>query len=505
MADGLWVSPTHYVEFGEQRLDKLSAEIASRSAAWDFSGLIGLLPDPDPILSKRGDGAEILEGLTADGHVLSVLQTRKIGTLKREYKWEAGKEGDKSTAASNKLCKRFCFDLEGIGMRDLISALLDAPYYGMTPVELMWTVNKGEVHLRDLRALPNRWFGFDDNNSPRFISLAEPIDGEEIPWGKVVLTRHFPTYDNPYGLRLLSRCFWPVAFKKGGIKFWVTFTEKYGIPFLLGKYRQGAAPEVKEAMLTALSRMVQDAVAIIPEGNSVEMLGGTGKAGGSDMAFAKLVDAMDAEISKVIMGQTLTAEVGDTGSYAAGKVHENVLDDYRDSDQAMVKSTMDEVASIYGKVIAPGVPPPTFSWFESEDPQEDFANRDKTLLESGQVRLTKSYYIRRYGFREDDLELVGSGEQAGGEEFSERKTVRSYTGEQQALEDLADQAIAGVDLSANEALILNTVMNAESYEQAMEELLDIYPDMDMDALRRWIERGVFAAEMYGRMVVSHGR
>lgn len=502
MSEGLWATPNKFLSFGETRLKSMGAEIASRSVAWDFSGMIGLLPDPDPILTKRGDGAEVLEELTADGHLLSVIQTRKLGTLKREHKWEPGTDGDESSPRAEQLCADLTADLKEVRIFDLISALLDAPYYGLIPVEILWKPANGTARIADLRPLPNRWFGFDEENNPRFRSINHVFDGEELPWGKFVFARHFPTYDNPYGLRLLSRCLWPVAFKKGGLKFWVTFMEKYGMPFLLGHYRQGATPDEQNAMLTSLAKMVQDSVAAVPEGNTVEML--VNKGTNSYQVYSRLIDAMDAEISKVIMGQTLTAEVGDKGSYAASKTHENVLDDYRQADQTLVKGVMDTIAGIYRDVNAPGVPAPMFTWFETEDPQQDFAERDKALTEGGRVRLTKSYYMRRYRFQEDDIEMVEQTESKledsgsptpGTTQFAE---AGKFTPEQQSLEELADLTIAGVDLAGNEERILQAVLDAASYEQAVENLLALYPELDMPGLRQLTERALVAAELFGR-------
>lgn len=34
-------------------------------------------------------------------------------------------------------------------------------------------------------------------------------------------------------------CFWPVAFKKGGMKFWLRFAEKFGSPWVIGKHPRG--------------------------------------------------------------------------------------------------------------------------------------------------------------------------------------------------------------------------------------------------------------------------
>lgn len=410
MTQGIYITPTKFVSFAELKVDRgsLTREIASRSLAWDFAPLMGLLPDPDPVLRKRGDGVEILEELTADGHLLSVMQSRKLGTLKRELEWQPGvDEVGKTSSQAEALCSDLKRDLAAnVRMRDLMSSILDAPYYGMTPIELTFEPLEGRLALKKLQARPVRWFGYDENNEPRFRSQATPDEGELLPWGKFVFVRHFPTYDNPYGLRLLTRCFWPITFKKGGIRFWVTFMEKYGMPFLLGRYSRGTSADEQQAMLTKLQNMVRDAVAVVPEGDTVELLNQAGGGGGSSELFEKMKSVMDDEVSKVIVGQTLTTQPGESGSYALGKVHDDVLTDFQESDQTLAKSALDEIGAVYARVNAENVPAPTVKFFEAEDPQKDFADRDKVLEESGRLRFTRSYYLRRYKLQEDDFELV---------------------------------------------------------------------------------------------------
>jgi len=503
MADGIWVSPDRFVSFAEVKPAELTREIASRSTAWDFSQVVGLLPDPDPVLRKRGDGVQILEELLGDAHLTSVVQTRKLGTLKREFKWEPGTVDGQAPAAAEALCAQLVEDLERVDLYSLISGILDAPLYGLAPVELMWEPGD-HLRLADLRCLPARWFGADQDNAFRFRSIDQPDEGEEIPFGKVVFARHFPTYDNPYGLRLLSRCFWPVMFKKGSIKFWVTFTEKYGMPFLLGRYARGSSLEDQQNMLASLVKMVRDAVAVVPEGSTVEMLGGTGKTGGSYLAFERLKDAMDAEISKAIMGQTLTAEIGDKGSYAASKTHENVLGLYQDADRQLVKTAMEEIAWVYGEVNAPGVPPPTFTWFETEDPQQAFADRDKALTEGGRVRLKKEYYIRRYGFGEDEIEVVDQGGVPGqpgkaGGEFSE--------GDQSYPPDLiADRLDADGQPAVDEWIDQARVMlaQASSLEEFRAMVLAACQDLPIDALGRLMAGAMQAAHAAGIFDIEEG-
>ncbi|WP_034765493.1 DUF935 domain-containing protein [Chrysiogenes arsenatis] len=504
MSKGLWITPHEFIEFRESsERQALGQEIASRSTAWDFSAFIGLLPDPDPVLLARGDSPRVLEGLMADAHVTSVVQTRKLGTLRRDFRWRAGSlHNEEPSPAAEKLRRDLVEDLERIDLYHLVSEILDAPYYGYTPIEILWRAAGGRMRIDNLVAKPRRWFGFDDTGAPRFISANDPT-GELLPFGKFVFARHFPTYDNPYGLRLLSRCFWPVTFKRGGMSFWVTFVEKYGMPFLFGTYPKGTSPVEQQALLRRLASMVQDAVAVGPEGSRVEIQGGggsSGSSGGGGETYAKLLATMDAEISKALMGQTLTAETSQRGgAYSQSKTHEAVLEVYREGDEQMVKTAMEEIAWLYGQINAPDVPTPSFVWWEDEDPQQAFAERDKSLSESGRLRFTKPYYMRRYGLQEGDFELVDPvSNDPAAREFAEPST--RFTPEQEALETLIDVATreAAVAVQVTEEQLVRIVLESDSYEQAMEKVLALWPTLDGTAIAEQMEQVLLAADLLGR-------
>lgn len=534
MGANSWLNEGDRLEFGEA-MDRagLTHEIATRSAAWDWTGMIGILPDPDPVLRRLPDGGvEVLERLTADAHLVSVIQSRKLGTLRKGWRWEPGTVGeDAPTPEAKRLRDDLAADLERVDLYSLLSGILDAPLYGMTPIELIWErPRRGEarVRLADLQVKPPRWFGFDAENRPKFVSQRAPWEGEELPFGKFVFARHFPTYDNPYGLRLLSRCFWPVTFKKGGVKFWVTLAEKYGMPFLVGKYGQGATPEQQAALLSALTRMMQDAVAVIPDNGSVELLSAGGSSGSSGSAgiHSGLKTAMDAEISKVIAGQTLTAEVGETGSYAAAKTHQEILGDYRAGDERLAKSTMEEIAWLYGLVNAPGVPCPVFRYEEDEQARKEMAERDKTLSETG-VRFRKAYYVRQYGLQEDDFELggqgsSGSGEQGAGEgepagtgtddeadgpcggagggaEFAAQPDPEPPPeGDTPDLQADRLEAEAAPHLAGLVDQVRRLVEEAASLEDLRARLLGAYPELDASGLARAMTEALAAAALAGR-------
>lgn len=131
----------------------------------------------------------------------------------------------------------------------------------------------GALQPLDVVGKPGEWFTFDNQAQLRFRSREHPLHGEALEPRKFLLARQ-ETYANPYGFMNLSMCFWPTVFKRGGLKFWVTFTEKYGTPWLVGKQPRGTpGPEV-DALLDKLEAMIQDAVAAIPDDSSNRHPGG---------------------------------------------------------------------------------------------------------------------------------------------------------------------------------------------------------------------------------------
>jgi phage gp29-like protein len=460
--------------------DILIEEVATREKAFDFAGMIGLLPDPDPILRKLNGGYSVLEDLTADGRVISAMQQRKLGTLKKEF-LITNPEG-----SPEKIKNMFLEDLENIKMQDVINGILDAPYYGIAPLELLWEAKGGNIRLKDIRTLPARWFGFDEENKIRFRTFEAPDEGIELPYGKFVVTRHFPTYDNPYGLRLLSRVFWPVTFKKGGIKFWVKFMEKFGIPFVIGKYRPGATKDEKEELRDKLYSMVQDAVAVIPEGNAVEILEVKSQAAG--MLFEKFKKEMDNEISIAILGQNLTTEVKG-GSYAAGKVHENILKDLQEADQKLVKDSMDEILKVYTELNAgKEVTPPEFKWFDEEDLQTERAKRDGEL--SKNIKFTKQYYIKHYGFDEEDFEVIDNVKaQNNFTEFQQKHKKEQI----EEFEDFVIGEVEGLPLDN----FLKVFEQSKDFEEALSKLHEIYKEIDIKKLEKMLEKAIFTSESFG--------
>ncbi len=412
MADGLYMPDGSFRPF---LADELSTEIATRQNAGvlfgELSGWLANLPDPDPVLRRRGDEADVLQDLSADDQVATAMLSRKNRVLNcPHFNLRAGAvEGQEPTPQAKKLFECFQHDLERANIRSIISAMLDAPFYGFVPLELIWKQSGSWWHLADIIARPFQWFRFNSQNEPVFVgeygwNCAEPL---ALPTGKFVFVTHHATYDNPYGLRLLSRCLWPVSFKRGGLSFYARFVERHGMPWVVGMAPVKAEASEKQEMARNLARMVQDAVAVIPNGATVQL-----ESPGQTQSeiHEKFLSRQDKAISKILMGQTLTVEMEGKNSQAAAQTHQDVAEGLADSDKAMVCDAWNEIGWLYAQVNAgPGVLAPLAAYDEPEDLNTQ-ADLDKKLSEIG-VQFREEHFTEVYGLKPGEF-TVGGAEQA---------------------------------------------------------------------------------------------
>jgi phage gp29-like protein len=382
----------------------LTSEIVTRAASFE-GDIWGYLPDPDPILTKLGADVLVFERLLADAHVFACYQSRKAGVLTSEFRIEY----PNGTEKMSKLFDKMVVDLD---MDRIVAQLLDAPFYGFSVNEVLWNSIDGKWLPGDIQQKPNNWFVFDKENRIRFLCKKNWLEGILLPEFKFLVPRNFPTYENPYGIRALSRCFWPVTFKKLGYKYWNMFMEKFGIPWLFGKVPRGSTTEERQAMLEMLEAMIQSAVAVINDDESVDALAIAQKQGGagSDNIFNALVNSANGEISKAILTQTLTTEIGDKGAYAASQSHLSIRVDICSMDKKLVAAAFKQLFKWVADLNFAGAEnAPYLKFVEEDDAKEAHSRRDSQLSSQG-VRFKPQYYIRTYNLRADEFEVKESND-----------------------------------------------------------------------------------------------
>ena len=463
---------------------EMFGDLATRFTAGYAYGLIESLPDPDPVLRKLGKTVEVYDEIRADAKVNACIEQRKAGTSSLEWGLNADTNNEKAAEIIEQA-------LKALDMPRIVSECLDAVLYGFQPLEVLWEHRDGLILPRDVLGKPSHWFLFDAENRLRF-KAAGYLDGIELPQRKFILVQHQASYINPYGVKLLSQCFWPVTFKKSGWRWWVTATEKYGMPFILGKVPRGTDDSEQADLLKKLDDLIQDAVAVLPNDSQVEILQGSGSGAQGDSRHKELIDQCNNEIALALLGQTLTSEIGSTGSYAASKTHNEVRGDIAAADKRMVERALQTLVDwIYAINWGQGAAP-AFAMWHDVDVDKDLAERDKILTETG-IKFSKSYYLRAYGLEDEDFEL---SEPAPGAEFAEASLKKPAKDVKGAL----NKVDRFLDIEQGAQLIrpcLDLLAECSDYEQVLQKLFDLYPDIDTSLLVEGLTRAMYLAELEG--------
>lgn len=122
------------------------------------------------------------------------------------------------------------------------------------------------------------------------------------------------------------------VFQFFAINNWAQFTETYGKPPRIAKYRPGTTDAEKETLWNMLKNFGTDLAAMVSDNITIDFADYMNKQASSDL-YQNLCEFCDARITGRILGNTLTTKAVDTGgSYAQAKVHELVREDILSGD-----------------------------------------------------------------------------------------------------------------------------------------------------------------------------
>lgn len=535
MQKGLYINPTTFIPLA-QISEGLNSEIATRSfATGGYAGFFNYLPDPDPILRKLGQDQSVYKDLMADEQVAAMVMRRK--NLTKSLDWDLDYEDD-ATDKEMDLCRLTLKVLQqnGCKTKDLISQSLNPILFGYSIFEIIW--GKVENYILPVRVQekPREWFHFDSENRLRLRTMNDYegiiIRGEGADpkvAAKFILIQNEATYENPYGDKAISRCFWPVTFKRGGLRFFTTFIEKYGMPFIFGKLPRGAKQQDHYDLMDKLSNMVQDAVGTGPDDSSIQIL--ESKGSGQGDLHEKYLQRCDNSISKAILTNALSTERQGTGSYAstetgATTIEGNLADEDKDFPSELFDEIFRRTLDINlgtGKYI-------TFRVFEEEDVNKNLADRDTILADKIGVKFTRKHIREGYNLDDDDFILQSEIQppvmidtskvvELQKQQFSLKNFFNNIFGkrveftssqgglsEGQTTDNIADQLSSALpdkllQFAAEETLrpVIELAKNSNSREEFINGLAAQYPNMKTDQLEVLATKVFFIADIEGRI------
>ena len=305
---------------------------------WSSSFLGGLTPQRVADVLRRADEGDPNDYLKLasdmeirEPHYGAVLSTRKIALHGLQPVVEAASEKGSDT----KIAEEVQNLVESSSFRELLTDLTDGLAKGYSVCEIVWeTTTERWTPARYVWHDP-RLFKFDD--SGRLGILQEDGETKELPpWQFCVHAPRLWT-GSPIRSGLARLASWAFLLKITSVADWAGYSEVYGQPLRLGKYGPSTTEEDIRALLRALANLGSDGAAAIPEGMSIEFVSPSGS-GSGEAVFRQFCSFLDAQISKAILGQTMTSDDG--SSLAQAEVHDRVRHDILQGDARQLAATI---------------------------------------------------------------------------------------------------------------------------------------------------------------------
>lgn len=324
----------------------------------------GIVEDPDFALRKD---SRIYERMTRDPQIFYCLAVRKAATA--GLNWDIMPPEEYSQDATAKKLAEAVKKRIGrmVQFNEFLDDLLDAVLPGMSVVELVWRLEKGEYTIQRHYPKNKDRFVFDKEGNARLLSPQAPVTGIALPPYKFIVHR-FNIKDGSwrapdqagyvyYGCGLgdtpLYHYFY---FKVQVLRLLMKALDRYSIPqkiFYSGTGQNAALARKMSEILTALTN---DSSIVIP-GKKGEMTVDQPRVQYNAQVFMGFIEYIDKLITRAILGQELMTEMPQQGSYAAAQVHASVFERIVESDRLLLQDTLTTTLVSYDVSLnAPKIP-----------------------------------------------------------------------------------------------------------------------------------------------------
>jgi phage gp29-like protein len=418
-----------------------------------------------------------------------------MAPLSHPVEYAPGSESSTDTAAAEFVKESLDKDLDGLWL-----SLADGLLKGFAVVEVMWERTSDKKILpKEFRAVDQRRFRFLENlKRPggwelRLLTYEEPLTGIEVPERKFIVFTFGSRDGNPYGIGLGQKLYWAAYFKRALMRYWLQHTERFASPMIAGEYPAGFSNDEINVYLENLQKAGRIGAIAVPAGQKITALtqGTTGD------PYERAVRYFDEEMSKTVLGETLTTTMGQVGSYAASQTHNEVRLELAQSDAELICETLNRtIVRWIVELNCPGAEPPKMvRKVEVPADLKAEAEKDQALKAVG-YQPTPERIERVYG---TDYEKVQEpppvppgkpGEKAPA--FAEHSSPSSNVDRQ------VDRAMAETDLSGVIDPLRKIVKDARSLEDLRDKLDHAYSELDATAFMEKMAEAFQVAAFMGR-------
>lgn len=267
--------------------------------------------------AQRSKLYDLYEDILMDTHLSSVISKRKSAILCSPIEF---RRGGKPDDAINE-------QLRSPWFLNFLSDIMDAPMQGSTLVQFFRDPKTGWL---DYTLVPRKHY-----DPVRRLLLHRQTDITGTPWDEF---DDLLFIGNPRALGELAKAAPWVIYKRNSTADWAQFAEIFGMP--IRKYTfDPDDEEALEQLKDEASNQGSDAAYFLPDGCNMELIESGNKSGSSEL-YKQLVDTCNSELSKLILGNTLTTEASEKGTQSLGTVHNKVEERLAQSDRKFVLNVL---------------------------------------------------------------------------------------------------------------------------------------------------------------------
>lgn len=329
---------------------------------------------------------DLYEDAILDEHLTSVIDQRRLALTNAKLVFK--KDGDIVDPIQQLI------DTEGF--EDLIVYLLDSRFFGYSLCYADFA-HRNELGEPDpvVELVPRAHV-----IPTRHIVVADPFNTEGIDYTLPPYNNLYVAAGKPKNLGLLSVAATLVLIKRGDVSDWATFNEVFGQPMRVAYYTTGD-PGQKAQLEQAMSQAGSMAYLVLPDGSKVEFPD-INKTGSAD-TYQRLQQAMDAGMSKLIVGQTMTTDNGSSRSQS--EVHERLAEKIARSDRRFLLKLLN--SRVKALLAAQGFA--VEGRFEFEEEEEQISESDQINnainVHTKVAPIKLDWWTERFGYPFDEEEI----------------------------------------------------------------------------------------------------
>ncbi|NJM14026.1 MAG: DUF935 family protein [Bacteroidales bacterium] len=323
-----------------------------------------------------------------DLHIKGAVRNRKLAVLGKPFK---------VTDTKGNINEELTQLLHTKWFRQFLRMAMDARFYGHSLIELTDIVRDGGLKFKNVNLVPRH------HVCPEYATvLINPMDDPKqgIPYREGDLIKTCIEVGDSHDLGELNSVSKEAISKKFIMQFWDTFAEIFGMPIRTAS-TTSRDPKDHKKIEEMLEGMGAAAWGLFPEGTLFEVSGSQHH--DSYKVYDQRILRVNSEISKALMGQTMTMDDGSSLSQA--KVHEGVSEELADDDRVFIHDVVN--GDLFPFLIMHGWPLKgyIFHWDNAyEYSPEEMKGIEEMLLTHYDI--DQEYFIEKYG-----VKIIGKKQQ----------------------------------------------------------------------------------------------